>query len=58
MPVGYGDGGPLGAGQFVGSSLIPMITTANNTNMHAASTMNTKIPYGMLYCQKSFFKGR
>lgn len=53
MPVGYGDGGPLGAGQFVGSSLIPMITTANNTNMHADSTMNIKILFGMLYCQQS-----
>ena len=53
MPVGYGDGGPLGAGQFVWSSLIPMITTANNTNMHAASTVNIKIPFGMFYCQKS-----
>ena len=53
MPVGYGDDGPLGAGQFVGSSLIPMITTANNTNMHADSTMNIKILFSMLYCQKS-----
>ena len=53
MPIGYGAGGPLGAGRFVGSSLIPMIITANNKNMHAASTMITKVPDGMLYCQKS-----
>ena len=53
MPVGCCVGGHLGAGQFVGSSLMSMITTANNTNMHAASTMNIKIPFGMFYWQKS-----
>ena len=50
MPFGYGEDGPLGAGQFVGSSLIPMITTDNNKTMHVACAINSKVPCSVLYC--------